>query len=174
MRSILASIAIIFVLGSTIESVRAGSNGTQTVSSATPYTSQHAGTITPTCTIDVKDGELPTDQEFVTSLITIASNRGKISTICNSNTSGLVVTLAPGSAPPQPNYTEDFRLINGTGAYSGTSMTTYGTNYSKLDLANNYSNTASVLDVIARGKVLNGYYLAPGTYTIRVRATITP
>jgi hypothetical protein len=174
MRKILASIATILVFNSLAGVALAGSIGTQTISTPTGYDSVHSGTVTATCTVNVKDGELPTDQELVTNLVTIGSNRGKISTVCNNASSSLLVTLATGSAPAQPNYSEDFKLINGTGAYPVAPMSGYGTTYSKLNLINGYSNTPSTLEVVARAKVLAGYYLAPGTYTVKVKATVTP
>jgi hypothetical protein len=137
----------------------------------TGFDSIHTGDVVATCSLDVTDGALPTSQGFVSSLT--STTTGKISTVCNSTGSTITVTLGTGVAPTQPNYTQDFKLDNGSGAYN-TVSTGFISAYNQTDLSNGFSSVASNLDITARASVPTSQVLAAGTYTVVVNATVTP
>ncbi len=146
-----------------------GSGGS---SAAESFNSVHSGAVIATCSLKVEDGALPNNQDLVNNLT--SSTLGKISTVCNSAGSNLLVNLDTGVAPTQPNYQELFKLNAGTGAYPVAAMSGFGSTYSKANLTNGYSNTPSTLAVTARAIVPTTQVLAAGTYTIKVKATVTP
>jgi hypothetical protein len=166
---------ITFMALSSLASV-AHANGDNTgaggSASAASFNSVHSGAVIATCSLKVDDGALPNNQDLVNNLT--SSTLGKISTVCNSVGSNLSVSFDTGSAPAQPNYSEFFKLNAGTGAYSANNMSGFGITYSQSNLTNGYSNTPSTLDVTARAIVPAAQVLAAGTYTIKVKATITP
>jgi hypothetical protein len=140
---------------------------------ATGYDSIHTGSVVATCSLDVTDGALPTGQGFVNSLT--STTKGKISTVCNSTGSTLKVELAPGVHPVQPNYTERFRLTGGTGVYATGLPTGFIAGpYNRTNLSNGFSSAVSTIDVTARASVPTSQVLAVGTYTVNVKATVTP
>ena len=176
MRKIFASF-ITFIALSSLASV-AHANGDNTgaggSASAASFNSVHSGAVIATCSLKVDDGTLPSNQDLVIVNNLTSSVLGKISTVCNSAGSKLSVGFDTGSAPAQPGYLEFFKLNAGTGAYSANNMSGFGTTYSKSNLTNGYSNTPSTLDVTARAIVPAAQVLTAGTYTIKVKATVTP
>jgi hypothetical protein len=138
----------------------------------TGFDSEHTGSVDATCSLDVLDGALPLNAGFTNSLT--SSTLGKISTVCNSDGSKLVVSLGVGSAPTQAGYTEEYKLDNGGGAYTGVSTGFVSAPTTINDLSNSYLAAASNVDVTARASVPTGYNLAAGGYTINVTATVTP
>jgi hypothetical protein len=176
MKKILASVAAIATLTGFASSAHAGSGGVQTITGLTPYTSVHTGSVTATCDVEVKDGALPTGQGLINNMI--SNTKGLISTVCNNAGSNLAVALGTtGTTAPVSGiagYAETFKLDNANGAYTGTAMTAFGTSYTKTDLSNAYSATASTLDVTAKVGVPSGSNLPSGSYTVNVVATVTP
>jgi hypothetical protein len=174
MRRIFASFITFIALSSLASGAHANGDNTGAggSSSAASFNSVHSGGVIATCSLKVEDGELPNNQDLVNSLT--SSTLGKISTICNSAGSNLSVSLDTGVAPTQLNYSELFKLNAGTGAYPVAAMSSFGTTYSKTNLTNGYSNTPSTLAVTARAIVPTTQVLASGTYTIKVKATVTP
>jgi hypothetical protein len=138
--------------------------------------SVHSGTVSPTCSLLVKDGSLPLDETLTTNLTTNndPDDAGRISTICNRASSTLKVELVAGVRPSQLNITEHFRLSNGTGAYNGVVRDFSATAYNKTDLTNLYSSSASDIRVRARIFVPNTQNFAAGDYTVNILATVTP
>ncbi len=182
MKKILASVATFaaVVTGFATSVYAAGTNsGTGGSSAAADFNSVHTGSVSPTCSLDVTDGALPTASGLVSSLTTPAASKGKISTVCNSTTSTLAVTVeTPGTsnlaAAAIGGYSETFELTGGTGAYSSGLTTGFGTTYNKTDLSNNYSSGASTVDVTAKVAVASANILPSGNYTVKVKATVTP
>ncbi len=178
MRKIIVSIATILTLSSIASLANANGSNVSGGGSSTSanFNSNHTGTVAATCSLDVLDGTLPVGQDFTSSLITTGT-LGKISTVCNSPSSNLSVSIVPGTHPTQPNYSESFKLTNGTGAYLTSSMTSFlvspGT-YSKTNLANGYSSSASTLNVLAKASVPPSQVLAAGNYIVNVKVTVTP
>jgi hypothetical protein len=181
MKKILASlIAISTVVGFASASHAGGSNAPGGNTVATNFTSDHTGSVDGTCSLTVVNGVLPNNQGFVSSLT--STTKGSISTVCNTTTSTIAVKLDTGVAPTQPGYVEEFQLDAGTGAYpagaagAGVSGGFQGTayTYNKIDLSNGFSGIPSTMDVTARGSVTTPQILAAGSYTIKVKATVTP
>jgi hypothetical protein len=142
-------------------------------------TSTHTGDVAGTCTLDVTDGALPTDQGLVTQLSTPTGDRGTISTVCNTTGSNIIVSLGVGSHPVQAGYYERFKLTNGNGAYLSTaapypSSGFTAVSYTKSDLSNGFSSTASTMKVSAQAGVPSGRYLAAGDYTVVLDVSVTP
>jgi hypothetical protein len=179
MKKILASLAAAVAVTGFASGAYAGSGGVQTVTTGTSYNSEHSGTVNATCTINVTDGAF-TNAGLVSSLT--STTLGKISTVCNNSASSLAVILDTGVQPSQLTnavataigFAETFQLTNGNGAYPTTPMSAFGTTYNKIDLSNGFSTTASNMDVTAKVAVNSGYNLPSGTYTVKVKATVTP
>jgi hypothetical protein len=172
MRKILSALIAAFAVAGFTSSASAAGNDPG-FGTATDFDSIHTGDVVATCSLDVTDGALPTGQGFVNSLT--STTKGKISTVCNSVGSTLKVELVPGVHPTQPNYTERFRLNGGTGAYAtGLPSGFIAGPYNKTNLSNGFSSAISKIDVTARASVPTSQVLAVGTYTINVRATVTP
>ena len=174
MRKIFASFVTFIALSSLASGAHAGDDNTGAggSASAASFNSVHSGGVIATCSLKVDDGELPNNQDLVNNLT--SSALGKISTVCNNAGSNLSVSLVTSTAPAQPNYQELFKLNAGTGAYPAAAMSSFGTTYSKTNLTNGYSNTPSTLAVTARAIVPLTQVPASGTYTIKVKATVTP
>jgi hypothetical protein len=140
-------------------------------------TSVQSGAVSPTCSLVVKDGSLPSGADLTPSLVTNDSevDAGKISTICNGVGSTLKVELIAGVHPAQLNLTEQFQLTKGTGAYPANPASSFSANpYNKINLTNTYSDAASTIRVRAKVFVPNAQNLVSGTYTVNIRATVTP
>ncbi len=172
-------LAVFLLLGSTLaipQLANAGGNnipGGSTTSAN--FTSNHTGSVAGTCSLTVVNGQLPTNTGFVSSLT--STTPGTISTVCNTTTSTIAVNLIAGSAPAQTGYAEQFRLLNGTGAYPPNPSGGFqgsGYTYTKTNLSNGFSGIPSSMSVVARGAVAPVKILAAGNYVIRVQATVTP
>jgi hypothetical protein len=175
--------AVASVVGSTSIANASGTNAPGGSTAAFDATAIFNGSVSGTCSLTVVDGSLPTNQGFGNILLGTGTNAGRIRTVCNTTTSKLKVELAPGSAPVQPNYDEEFALRAGTGAYAvGGTATVVGPTPANFndgdreytDLSNGFSATESVLRVVARASVPATQNLAAGTYIINVKATVTP
>jgi hypothetical protein len=180
-------VAVASIAASTSIANAGGTNAPGGSIAAANYNSVFNGTVSGTCALAVVDGDLPTNQGFGRTLTSpIVVDSGLIGTVCNTTTSKLKVELVSGSAPPQANYTEQFTVTPILGAYVpffGTATRTGGpigpTSFSAnareyTNLSNRFSRVPSVLAVRARGSVPVGRILAAGTYTINVKATVTP
>lgn len=178
MKKILASVAALAaVTGFASNAFAAGDNSPSGSSSAASYTSDHTGSVTPTCSLKVTDGALPT--VGLSSSLTSSTN-GSIETVCNSMASTLAVSI-DNTSPNTGNllaagvsgYAQTFQLSSGSGAYS-TIPAGFVTTYNQTDLSNGYSAIPSTVAVTAKVAVGSGFNLPGGAYTVKVKATVTP
>lgn len=183
MKKILASVATVVALtGFASAAHAAGDNtGTGGSSAAVTFDSVHSGSVAATCSLKVDDGVLNTSGAGLVSSLTSAT-KGKISTVCNSATSNLVVTIDPMASAASGDviaagitgYARTFELSGGSGAYASGLTGGFVTTDGKTNLTNGYSATASAVDVTAKVAVSNTFVLPAGNYTVNVKATVTP
>jgi hypothetical protein len=166
MKKFLAPIAAIFAVA-----------GFSSAAFAQTETIEQAGSVTGNCTIEVTDGALQTNAGFVNSIE--SATKGKITTKCNTKASSLTVKLDSSASETLSNgqiITRGYKLDGGTGAYlSRPNQTVFGTaDTTKSDISNNFSAIASTLDVSTQVKAPSGQLLSGGSYTVKVKATVSP
>lgn len=162
-----ASILSLILLALTIFPSSANANSSIVSTESTgpiSLDSVHSGSIVETCSLAI-------EQDLVSNL---ALATGKISTVCNTPSSTLIIRLDDGSALAQSNDTKLFYLFGGTGAYADVPNTSVfvATPVTTINLSNGFSTTPSTISVQTKS-VASTSSLA-STDTIKINATITP
>jgi hypothetical protein len=148
-------------------------------------TSSHSGTVAATCSVTGTAGTLAAT---VTNQVTLGgtnfpaelvSTGGKFTTLCNTASSGIQVekNVAPTVPTGQTAPTVTYDLSGLAGVYPAASFLTTGIGIDTVKTGtavHSYSATPADLGVAVKVAAQSGKILQDGTYTVVLKATLTP
>jgi hypothetical protein len=158
--------------------------GFSSAASAADDTSVHAGTVTSVCSVKATNGAFGTDAkvtvnnvDFPTSLV---STGGKFETLCNKASNDITVTnisvdnlLPTGAGAPTVKY----NLTATSGAYLGNTILGVDkalATDSTGTIAHGFTSDVAPLGVVVKVAAPDTKILQEGTYTVKMKATVTP
>ncbi len=155
--------------------------GFGSVAHAAPLTatSSQSATVDPTCSLTATGGTFTATTQTINTVafpVSLASTGAKFTTLCNTATSTITVakdssSTVPGGQTPVQTYS---LTANGT-TYPGVAGTNVDLNTPSGGTAvHSYSNTASDIGVAVNVAAPANKILQDGTYTVVLKATLTP
>jgi hypothetical protein len=159
--------------------------GFNSAASAADDTSTHTGTVTSVCSVKATNGTFATDTSESVNGVTfpksLVSTSGKFETLCNKASNDITVEntgtndLPTGAGAPTVKYS----LTATSGAYFTGSTGILGADValataSTGTIAHGFTNAAAPLNVVVKVAAPENKILEQGTYTVRMKATVTP